>query len=85
VRAGAIQLNATDDTDRNLQTADRLVRQAASLGAELGIDLLAGSLFERGETPEKGYNTSVHVGPDGELRAVYRKIRTGSSPCGAPR
>jgi deaminated glutathione amidase len=112
VRAGAIQLNATDDTDRNLQTADRLVRQAASLGAELvvlpetwtvlggraviragvqdldgeaitwarsiaaelGIDLLAGSLFERGETPEKGYNTSVHVGPDGELRAVYRKI-----------
>jgi predicted amidohydrolase len=112
VRAGAIQLNATDDTDRNLQTADRLVRQAASLGAEfvalpetwtvlggrdviragaqdlageaitwarsiaaeLGIDLLAGSLFERGATSEKGYNTSVHVGPDGELRAVYRKI-----------
>jgi predicted amidohydrolase len=35
VRAGAIQLNATEDTDRNLQTADRLVRQAAALGAEL--------------------------------------------------
>ncbi len=112
MRAGAIQLNATDDTDRNLQTADRLVRQAAALGAELialpetwtvlggrdviragaqdldgeaitwarsiaaelGVDLLAGSLFERATGSEKGFNTSVHVGPDGELRAVYRKI-----------
>jgi predicted amidohydrolase len=112
VRAGAIQLNATDDTDRNLETAERLVRQAAALGAELialpetwtvlggrdviragaqdldgeaitwarsiaaelGVDLLAGSLFERAPGSEKGFNTSVHVGPDGELRAVYRKI-----------
>ena len=35
MRAGAIELNATDDTDRNLETADRLVRRAASLVAEL--------------------------------------------------
>jgi predicted amidohydrolase len=112
VRAGAIQLNATDDTDRNLERADRLVRQAAALGAELvalpekwtvlgtaeqmqagaepldgraiswareiaselGIDLLAGSIFERVPGRQKGANTSVHVGPDGELKAVYRKI-----------
>ncbi|MFZ0385603.1 MAG: carbon-nitrogen hydrolase family protein [Solirubrobacteraceae bacterium] len=37
MRAAAIQLNATDDVDRNLQTADRLVRQAAGLGAELVV------------------------------------------------
>jgi predicted amidohydrolase len=37
VRAAAIQLNATDDVDRNLETADRLVRQAAGLGAELVV------------------------------------------------
>lgn len=112
MRAAAIQLNATDDTDRNLETADRLVRQAASLGAELvvlpekwtvlgtrdhmqagaegldgraitwaretaaalGLDLVAGSLFERVDGRELGANTSVHVGPDGELKAVYRKI-----------
>src|SRR6202034_933290 len=37
VRAAAIQLNATDDVDRNLQTADRLVRQAAGLGAEMVV------------------------------------------------
>jgi deaminated glutathione amidase len=35
VRAAAIQLNASDDAERNLDTADRLVRKAASLGAEL--------------------------------------------------
>jgi predicted amidohydrolase len=112
VRAAAIQLNATADADRNLERADRLVRQAAAAGAELvalpekwtvlgthedmaagaqtldgpaiswaravagelGIDLLAGSMYESIPGREKGANTSVHVGPDGEIRSVYRKI-----------
>lgn len=112
MRVGAVQLNATEDTDRNLDTADRLVRDAAGLGAELvvlpekwsvlgtaeqstaaadpidgrfvswarstaaelGIDLVAGSIVERVEGQEKDANTSVHVGPDGEIRAVYRKL-----------
>ena len=37
MRAAAIQLNATDDVERNLETADRLVRDAAGLGAELVV------------------------------------------------
>jgi predicted amidohydrolase len=112
VRAAAVQLNSTEDTDRNLATADRLVRDAAAQGAELvvlpekwsvlgrpeamlagaqpldgelitwardtaaelGIDLVAGSIVERVPGQEKRANTSVHVGPGGELRAVYRKI-----------
>jgi deaminated glutathione amidase len=112
VRAAAVQLNATDDKQRNLATAERLVRAAAAEGAqlvalpekwsfigapedvpgaaepldgetitwareiarELSIDLLAGSIVERVEGQEKSSNTSVHVGPDGELRGVYRKI-----------
>jgi deaminated glutathione amidase len=112
VRAAAIQLNANEDTDRNLERADRLVRDAAARGAqlvalpekwtvlgtrehmeagaqtlegeaiswarriaaELGIDLLAGSFAERIPGADKGANTSVHIGPDGELRSVYRKI-----------
>ena len=112
VRGGAVQLNSTEDTARNLETADRLVREAASLGAQLvvlpekwnllgsseqmaagaepldgpaiqwarkvaadlQIDLVAGSILERVPDHEKHSNTSVHVGPDGELRAVYRKI-----------
>jgi predicted amidohydrolase len=41
---------------------------------ELGIELVAGSIAERVPGSEKTSNTSVHVGPDGELRAVYRKL-----------
>lgn len=112
MRAGAIQLNATEDTERNLATADRLVRDAAARGAdvvvlpekwtilgrpeamraaaepldgraitwarslarELTIDLIAGSIIERVAGQDKTANTSVHVGPDGEIRAVYRKL-----------
>jgi deaminated glutathione amidase len=46
---------------------------------ELKIDLVAGSIAERVETDrrsasEKLSNASVHVGPDGEIKAVYRKL-----------
>jgi deaminated glutathione amidase len=112
MRTAAVQLNSTDDKERNMSTADRLVRDAAADGAdlivlpekfnvlgehddyvagaetldgptimwarditrELGVDLVAGSIVEKREGREKLGNTSVHVGPDGELRAVYRKI-----------
>ena len=47
---------------------------AREVARELGIDLVAGSITERREGRDKLSNTSVHVGPDGELRAVYRKI-----------
>jgi deaminated glutathione amidase len=112
VRAGVVQLNSTEDVDRNLETADVLVRDAAARGAdvvllpekwsilgtpeqmaagaepldgqcitwarsaarELGIDLVAGSIVERVSGRQKSSNTSVHVGPDGEIRTIYRKI-----------
>lgn len=112
MRAGAVQLNSTEDTDRNLETADRLVREAVALGAdlvvlpekwsvlgtaeqmaaaaepldgrcigwareiaaELKIDLVAGSIVERVSGRAKSSNTSVHVAPDGAIRAVYRKL-----------
>jgi predicted amidohydrolase len=113
VRAAAVQLQSTNDSERNLAAADRLTRAAAADGAdlvvlperldlrgsaqdyaakaetleqgrplawarqtarELGIDLVAGSIAERREGHERVANTSVHVGPDGELKAVYRKI-----------
>ncbi|HEY2435886.1 MAG TPA: carbon-nitrogen hydrolase family protein [Solirubrobacteraceae bacterium] len=112
MRVGAVQLTSTEDTDRNLATADRLVREAAERGAELvvlpekwsllgtgdqlregaepldgptvswardvagelGIDLVAGSIVERVPGREKTSNTSVHVGPDGAIKATYRKL-----------
>ncbi|HWT26155.1 MAG TPA: carbon-nitrogen hydrolase family protein [Solirubrobacteraceae bacterium] len=50
------------------------LRWARATARELGIDLIAGSIAERVEDAERGANTSVHIGPDGEDRAVYRKI-----------
>jgi predicted amidohydrolase len=44
------------------------------LARELGIHLLAGSVLESGAPGDRVWNTSVLFGPDGERRAVYRKI-----------
>jgi predicted amidohydrolase len=112
LRAAAVQLNATEDADRNLETADRLTRQAARQGAqlivlpekwnvlgrsevmeehaqtldgraaswakstakELQIDLIAGSFVEKRDGQTKTSNTSLHIGPDGEIKAAYRKM-----------
>jgi predicted amidohydrolase len=46
---------------------------ARGLARELGIDLVAGSIAERVEGG-KNRNTCVHIGPDGEDRALYRKM-----------
>ncbi len=47
---------------------------AREVARELGIDLVAGSIAERVPGQAKGSNTSAHISPDGEVRAVYRKI-----------
>jgi deaminated glutathione amidase len=52
----------------------RPVTWARALARDLEIDLVAGSVAERREGRERVANTSVHAGPDGELKAVYRKI-----------
>jgi predicted amidohydrolase len=52
----------------------RAIAWATRTAAELGIDLVAGSIAERRDGHDRVANTSVHVGPDGELKAVYRKI-----------
>jgi predicted amidohydrolase len=50
------------------------VSWARATARELGVDLVAGSFLETVPGQEKPANTSVHVGPDGEVKAVYRKI-----------
>jgi deaminated glutathione amidase len=47
---------------------------ASQTARELGIDLVAGSISERVEGEDKLRNTSLHYGPDGELKGLYRKI-----------
>jgi predicted amidohydrolase len=49
MRVAAIQLNATADVDANLETAERLVRAAATDGAELLVLPEKWSLFGSGE------------------------------------
>jgi deaminated glutathione amidase len=112
MRVAAVQLNSNADKARNLEMAERLVREAATEGAELvalpekwnllapgpeqlagaepldgptleatrgwarelGIAILAGSIPERSDDPERGFNTSVLISPEGEDLGVYRKI-----------
>jgi len=50
-----------------------ILHWATSIAKELGIDLVAGSFSEK-TGGARGANTSIHVGPDGELKASYRKI-----------
>jgi len=50
------------------------VEWARGIARELQIDLVAGSIVERMEGREKLANTSVHVNPQGEVAAVYRKV-----------
>jgi predicted amidohydrolase len=47
---------------------------AREVARELHIDLVAGSIAERVADREKLANTSLHIDPDGEVRATYRKI-----------
>jgi deaminated glutathione amidase len=47
---------------------------ARAAARELGIDLVAGSISERVPGEERLRNTSVHVGPDGDVQATYRKV-----------
>ena len=68
-------LGTHDDFVRGAETLDgRTISWAREVARELGIDLVAGSIAERREGRQKLSNTSVHVGPEGELKAVYRKI-----------
>jgi deaminated glutathione amidase len=50
------------------------IRWARSLARELGVDLVAGSILERIPGQKKLCNTSVHVDPSGEIKAIYRKL-----------
>jgi predicted amidohydrolase len=47
---------------------------ARAIASELRVDLVAGSILERVPGRQKLANTSVHVGPRGDVLATYRKI-----------
>ncbi len=47
---------------------------ARAIAAELAVDLVAGSITERMPGEQMLSNTSLHIGPDGAVKAIYRKI-----------
>lgn len=62
---------------RYLETAqqfDATVARFAALSKQHGITLLMGSITEPSPDPERVYNTSVLLGPDGDTLARYRKV-----------
>ena len=80
-------LGTADQLQAGAQRLDGpAIQWARDTARELAIDLVAGSICElrendgindatdNGEHPRRLANTSVHVGPDGEIRAIYRKI-----------
>jgi predicted amidohydrolase len=68
-------LGAPEDVAAGAQPLDGpALSWARSIARELRIDLVAGSIAERASAGEKNQNTSVHFGPDGEPRAIYRKL-----------
>ena len=68
-------LGTADDLRAGAQPlSGAAISWARATAAELGVDLLAGSIYEDTGDGTLGANTSVHAGPDGEIHAVYRKI-----------
>jgi deaminated glutathione amidase len=68
-------LGAPEEMSAGAESLDgRFVGWARQVAAELGIDLVAGSVLEDVSGQTKRSNTSVHVDPNGEVRGVYRKL-----------
>jgi len=68
-------MGSDEDQQDAAQTLDGpAIGWARQIARELSVDLIAGSILERVPGREKLSNTSVHVDPQGEVRASYRKL-----------
>jgi len=68
-------MGSPDDLRAGAQRLDgSAVTWARETARELGVDLVAGSMAERLDGGDRLGNACVHVGPDGEIKAVYRKL-----------
>lgn len=65
------------DADELREVADsipgRITARFGDLARNGKIHILLGSVFERSTKPNKFYNTSVLIGPNGRIKAAYRK------------
>ncbi len=51
-----------------------ILARCRAVARETGAELVLGGFWEKGESPERVKNACVHLGADGVVRAVYRKI-----------
>jgi predicted amidohydrolase len=51
-----------------------IFQRCAGLARSLGRDVVFGGFWEKGPTPDRVFNTCLHLGPDGGVRAAYRKV-----------
>jgi predicted amidohydrolase len=51
-----------------------ILRRLQQLSRDLSVELVLGGFWERASDPKKVRNACVHIGSDGAVRAVYRKI-----------
>ena len=66
----ALKLQAAE----SLPEGGPILSRLRGLARELGVELVLGGFWERGSDPAKVRNACVHLGADGAVRAVYRKI-----------
>jgi deaminated glutathione amidase len=68
-------MGGPDELRAGAQPLDgRVVDWGRETARELGVDLVAGSMAERLDVGERLGNASVHIGPSGDVKAVYRKL-----------
>jgi len=51
-----------------------ILKRFSELAAARSAELVLGGFWEQGSDPRKVRNACVHLGPDGRVRAIYRKI-----------
>jgi deaminated glutathione amidase len=51
-----------------------ILARCQALARELGAALVLGGFHERGPTPERAFNTAIHLAADGRIVDLYRKI-----------
>lgn len=61
-------------SDAGVTGEGKILDRMRELARTLGVHLVLGGLPEAGRSPGKVWNSSVHIGPDGNFAAVYRKI-----------
>jgi predicted amidohydrolase len=57
-----------------LPTGGPILARCQGWARSLGVEVILGGFWERSADPQRVHNSCVHLGRDGEVKAVYRKV-----------